>query len=484
MFFNRIRARIACLMLVLALLCLQLPAAFAQSGESPLLEDQALRTTESVLYYLNEDGTQLIPLVRRLTLLPAETLAQALLSALAKEEEGLLSPYPRESQLYVRAVEQAGSIVTVDFGGDFSMLPPRTLFNLKAAVVNTLTAADDIQYVNLLFNGMELTANEQGSSFPSGTLVRFEQDLSSAWAKEQEAFRPQGSFTRNVTLYFLSADGRYLLPEVRPITFTSDDYITPILDELVRGPKNNQLLRRSLPASLTLLGEPYYDFLSNGGRYVHINLNYAMGSFLSQESGLRQQILGSLVCTLTTFVPNLSGVHIRLNRRYMDQEDTAYRQERVYIRSQFEYLMASTLSLYLPRADGRLLCVSRNVPCSESTLRDLLEELLSGPGEEEDADVLSPFPEGFTSACVKSLCVVSDTLLFNLSEEGASRLSSLTPEQENSFVYSIVNTYTALPGIRRVQFLKEGFTLRSLAGRIDLRDPLMRNPALIQQTLN
>ena len=82
------------------------------------------------------------------------------------------------------------------------------------------------------------------------------------------------------------------------------------------------------------------------------------------------------------------------------------------------------------------------------------------------------------------LCVVGDTLLFNLSQEGVALLAGLESQAETQLVYSIVNSYTSLTGIRRVQFLQEGNSLESFSGWISLQEPLLRNPALVQQTLN
>ncbi len=477
------------LSLALACLLLSAPLSASAAGEAPLLRDgSVLQSGGFVLYYLSEDGQKLTPLVRQVALLPDETPAEALLKSLGQPAEGLRSPYPDGANVRLRSLEQSGSILTVDFSGDFAAVDEFVLFAMKAAVVNTLTESCGIEYVNLLFNGAELSVSDPtlGVSLPTGAMTSVAMDLETAWNQLRIEARSasRAGFTRNVTLYFLSPDGLCLLPEVRSVSFTSDDYVTPVLAELIRGPQGDLGLDRALPPSLSLLDTPVYDFSADGRRYVDVNLNYAFNSYLRQRPELRSQILGSVVCTLTTFLPSLSGVQLRVNRRYLEQDESAYSsQERLYTRSQFEALLGGAQTLYLPKADGRLSAVMRAVPLGRAGLRDLLSLLLDGPLNGEE-DLLPAFPAPFTLSHVRGLCVEKDTLLFNLSDEGASLLSSLTPQEETSLIYSVVNTFTERPGIRRVLFLKEGRALRSLSGRIDLREPLLRNPALIQQTLN
>ncbi|HEY8497940.1 MAG TPA: GerMN domain-containing protein, partial [Limnochordales bacterium] len=46
-------------------------------------------------------------------------------------------------------------------------------------------------------------------------------------------------------------------------------------------------------------------------------------------------------------------------------------------------------------------------------------------------------------------------------------------------VYGIVNTLTQLPGIRQVQIVVEGRPVETLAGHVDLTQPLEADPSLV-----
>ena len=236
--------------------------------------------------------------------------------------------------------------------------------------------------------------------------------------------------------------------------------------------------------SRTVLETPYYQFMSDGvNRYADVNLSYQYGVYLSNNEEQRQALLGALVTTLTGFVPGISGVRIRVNRRLLEQEDAAYSQERVYTGAQFSSVHGLAMTLYLPREDGRLKPVTRVVTVNRVTAEDLLSLLVDGPAASE-TELLSPYPDGFGMEDVLGVTVVDDVAVVNLTQAGVAALSTLSQEEERSVVYATVNTLTDLQGVRLVQFIAEDQTLRSFCGRIDLRQPLMRSPGLIQQTLD
>ena len=137
------------------------------------------------------------------------------------------------------------------------------------------------------------------------------------------------------------------------------------------------------------------------------------------------------------------------------------------------------MDLYFPQADGRLLWVTRAVSQNETTLRDLVEQLLDVP---EGAQPV--FPDGFTAECLRGVTMMDDTAIVNLTQSGADLLSSLTADQERGCIFSVVNTLTAYAGVNRVQFLVEGVKVDSLAGALSLRSPLVRNPGIIQTSLS
>ena len=50
------------------------------------------------------------------------------------------------------------------------------------------------------------------------------------------------------------------------------------------------------------------------------------------------------------------------------------------------------------------------------------------------------------------------------------------------FVYSVVNTSTAMDGINKVQFLIEGMQTQALAGYLWMTDPFLKNYGIIKKS--
>ncbi len=99
--------------------------------------------------------------------------------------------------------------------------------------------------------------------------------------------------------------------------------------------------------------------------------------------------------------------------------------------------------------------------------------LIAGPGKDS---ILQPtIPRGTVLRWVK---LQGDVASVNLSAEfvsnhwGGSRAEEMT-------VYSIVNTLTEFAYVKRVKLLVEGKPIQSIAGHIDIDEPLMRNLSIV-----
>lgn len=110
----------------------------------------------------------------------------------------------------------------------------------------------------------------------------------------------------------------------------------------------------------------------------------------------------------------------------------------------------------------------------ESLEELLMTELVKGP---TDPELVGTIPKETRLLSVKT---VDGIAYVNFSRElqtkhwGGSAGELMT-------VYSIVNTLTELPEIKKVQILLEGDKLDSLAGHMDLVEPLARNTQLIKK---
>ncbi|HEX7486750.1 MAG TPA: GerMN domain-containing protein [Vicinamibacterales bacterium] len=133
---------------------------------------------------------------------------------------------------------------------------------------------------------------------------------------------------------------------------------------------------------------------------------------------------------------------------------------------------------YLSEDGLQLVAVEREVPFGEGTLvqaRRIVEAQLERP----TAPLVTAIPEG---ALLRAIYLDSDGDAFvDLSRE----VSTAHPGgalDELLTVYSIVNAVTAnLPAVRAVQILVDGHEVDTLAGHVDLRQPLSRGASWVQE---
>ena len=177
------------------------------------------------------------------------------------------------------------------------------------------------------------------------------------------------------------------------------------------------------------------------------------------------------VCTsLTTFIPGLAGVSIRIGDRPM----TTVSSEKfgsvpvlggLFRRDRFQSFLMGRTTVYFAR-NGLL------VPTEKSVDRELtdspraqLAALMDGPGARERAEGMEPtLPELVGEEDILGIALEGDTLLVNLSESFRAEIQSWGREGETLLCYSMVNTLCANTGARRVYFFFEGEQVESIAG--------------------
>ncbi len=109
----------------------------------------------------------------------------------------------------------------------------------------------------------------------------------------------------------------------------------------------------------------------------------------------------------------------------------------------------------------------------EAAAGEVIAALLKGPN---NTALLPTLPQGTKLLAVQ---VENGLATVNFSADLRDKHSGGS-DGENMTVYSIVNSLTKLEGIDRVQILVDGEVIESLAGHIDLREPLEADPYLIK----
>ena len=131
------------------------------------------------------------------------------------------------------------------------------------------------------------------------------------------------------------------------------------------------------------------------------------------------------------------------------------------------------LTLYFPKSDASgLAAVERLVTVqNQDVLKVLFTELTKPP-----AGMENPLPAG--TVLLKTDISKEGLATLDLSAEFSNNFNGGSAAEEMT-LYSIVNTVTALPDIKSVQFLMEGQKSASLLGSVDTATPFTRKGDLI-----
>lgn len=138
------------------------------------------------------------------------------------------------------------------------------------------------------------------------------------------------------------------------------------------------------------------------------------------------------------------------------------------------FLATKQVKIYFSGSQAQYLVPETRKLRVNSLPTKLIKELIAGPESEKLGTTIPKGTELLNVKLEDKLAVV------NFSQElTANHWGGTTGEMMT--VYSIVNTLTQLDQIEKVQFLIEGEKLETLAGHLDLRDPLKADEDLINK---
>lgn len=135
-------------------------------------------------------------------------------------------------------------------------------------------------------------------------------------------------------------------------------------------------------------------------------------------------------------------------------------------------------NLFYVAEDGtKLTAVERDVPYGETTI-DQARAIIAAQIAPADAPLLSAIPEGTS---LRALFVAADGQAYVDLNDAIVKAHPGGSLNELLTVYTLVHALTAnLPAINAVQILVNGQEVDTLAGHVDLRRPLVKNPSLIE----
>lgn len=447
-------------------------------------DDSTMDAREVTLHYASQNSVNLTTVTRTISVGRDESLVYNTLRELLSANHGDIRR-PVEANLV--SLECGAGVATVNLSIEAGVnRSDQDYLTLCASIANTLLGLDGIEAVNVLTG----SRNDPVARLPLGCFTVQQDNLAAAYAQSQsEAQRvldeENGAFDRTVLLYFPAQGGKYLLPEARTLTFEDDSYITAIINALSEGPRR-ECCFSAIPGNLELLAsEPEIIATKAGERIIELNFTSTLANYLAFAGVEPWQLYGSIVLSLSSFVPEIDAVRIAVDHEYV--QDSTLRGNTIIFegglmrRDDFSPAIGSSALLYFANEDGYLSAAECSMSQSAANSAvGLLTELLN-PVNAYLPGLQSVFPDGIAQEDILGVIIENRTATVNLSGNFYARCQGLSPQQERLLVYAMVNTLSELDHIGAVSFLVEGEQVDSLAQNIYLKTALMPDPGLVQE---
>ena len=455
---------------------MRLPEPTDEPENMILGEKLSAASTEVTLYFAAQDGTGFSAVTRMISRNAGESLPQAAVTTLLDSgaERNMLSM--ADTRLLACESIDARNVQS-----------PQELLALQTSIGNTLLGIDGVRGVNVLIGGL----SEGHCQLPLGIQTEPVTSVAAAYAQLQaERDRlSQAELTepiaRSALLYFPSATGDWLIPELRSISVGPEGFVSALFDALKSGPQEETCATAPIPEGVELLdGDPSIQTLSNGERVLDMNFASTLVSYMALSGLPAWKLAGSIAMTMCSFLPDLDAVRVMVDNEPItvcERGDTTMRfpEGRIH-RRDFAGCVGSTVNLFLVNSEGMLQPTQRAVSMrSALSPRSLLAEMIRSAGGDNQPGF--PVPEGIQPVDILGVQTSGGVARVNLSGTFYRCCQVLNAREERSLIYAMVNTLCQLDGIRGVRFYVEGCAAETMAGGIYLRSVLLPNPGIVVQ---
>ncbi len=456
----------------------------------PVADESVDDSITAELCFLNADATSLVRVIRSISLMSGDDEAHAVLMSLLSgpREEDSGAWWPAVTGVQNTTMEISGGIAVVNLPSRFRSLDPAMLYATRLAIAETLCSLPKISYVNVLIGGRE-EGIDLAATVPAGTLTRSgDNDVSARYSLLEDQRTSGNGFSRIVTFYYPSKDGRFLLPTVRNVDFDttqSVDYLYRLLQELAKVPHQSQIAE-NVPAPLDFLQKmPEIERTQDStNRVVTLHLREELRDALKKANLTEGIWLAMLDDTLTGFIPGIDGISVTIGEtpvtglaasRMPNGNAVTFPQE-FMTRNSFQNLIGAGITLYTRNAgENKLTRLESVVPESEANdLRRRMDALMALEGE---AAVL---PDSLDAEDILACRIERTNLVMNLSEQFGIALRGMNADEVRYAVYAMVNTLTEGRKQQNVIFFFAGRQIGNLAGGLNLQGKMVRNPGMVE----
>ncbi len=455
------------------------------------------------IYLPGTDKQHLVPRSVRLEAMNLNDTAEALVKELLAYEgdrEASRMGNGRVLELYgTHPIELSGGVCTVNLGRSAQALDKSVYYKNCLAIAETLCELNEVNAVNILVADQSLALDISGY-LPMGTLIAHpganipvlweQMEAKKTPLSEKESNNPLSSLA---TLYYPLPDSRGVACTIRTVSFEGQTprQLAMGLIDAVSNVRRSMTGGQAFPDLRSLLlHEPVTSDRENGTRILTLSLREDAESVLEEARTDLDCFTAAMTCTLTTFIPNIAEVCIRIgdkpitelkkNRRF----DPVIALSGLVKRSAVQQYLTSSVIVYFAR--NGILCECERPVARESvdSLRAQLCALMEGPDTtEQEEGITATLPDSVREDDILGVSAEGDTLLVNLSESFRAEIQAQGPEAETLLCYSMVNTLCKNSGMKRVRFFFEGEQVEHVAGTIYWAGEFMYNIGLAEKGL-
>lgn len=246
------------------------------------------------VYYKNADGNKLVVSGYKTENTDVEALIDELLDVMktAPKKEGGVSVFPENVR--VLKTELNHSCVNVYLGSEYYSMSQEVAVLLRAAVVNTVTQFEQIEYVLFYVDDVQAVYKD---GTPLGLLTKEDYiDDSNDNMKKVE--------WKEVTLYYANKNGDKLVHSMEYIAYSKNDSLERmIVEQLMNGTRDSDKMS-TLPKDIKLLSVS----VNNGVCYVNFDSAFLTGMVNVHNEIPIYSVVNSL-CSL----PGIDSVRIMIN---------------------------------------------------------------------------------------------------------------------------------------------------------------------------
>ncbi len=418
---------------------------------------------------------------------PAESLIRALLNFAGDPTASSIGGDVQLSLYGANPVEISLDTATVNLGASALQLDRESFYVACQAITNTLTASQEIQYVNILVVDKPVGL-DIANQLPMGTLRQVTgEDLSATYNqllayRTQAAQDPDNASSATVTIYHPLSNSDGIVAHVHSCSF-EDQSFTTIATTLLRQISlglSGDIVTPSLPLLTEMLeAEPELIYSSTaGGQVITFAFSHQLDDMLSTYDITRTQAVACLTYTFCTYFPNILGIEVTIGSQAVETlmltdsfTSSITFEEGLLERADFASLLYDTATLYFANENQTALIETlRPLPFyQKNNPRALLVELVKGPLNGDSVTDLLPVMavDALTDADLLGFSLTDTELVVNLAATFLTQGDNLDENKERLLTYAIVNTLCLHPQVESICFYIAGEQIDSLGGTLD-----------------